>query len=131
MTSLNSHAKDLSRFWTGKILWDTPMAQFSTFKVGGPAAAVIEVKNVAELKKLMQWREENNIDWRVVGRGSNILVPDSGFGGIIIILAGKFRSIETHSQSISSTPPEKVGKYNFNSVMISTGLGSIPRIVAR
>jgi UDP-N-acetylmuramate dehydrogenase len=108
MPSLNSHAKDLSRFWKGKILWDIPMAQFSSLKVGGPAAAVIEVGDIDELKKLMLWLEGNNVDWRVVGRGSNILVPDNGFDGIIIILAGDFRSVETLSPTVTRPLPEKV-----------------------
>lgn len=108
MVSLNSHAKDLSRFWKGKILWDIPMAQFSSLKVGGPAAAVIEVEDIDELKTLMQWLEENNVNWRVVGRGSNILVPDNGFDGVIIILTGNFRSIELLSPSVTMPVPEKI-----------------------
>lgn len=94
MASLNSHAKDLSRFWKGNILWDSPMSQFSTLKVGGPADAVIAVANRTDLKKLVGWLQENDVSWWVVGRGSNILVPDSGLAGVIIILEGEFSSIE-------------------------------------
>jgi UDP-N-acetylmuramate dehydrogenase len=108
MASLTSHAKDLSRFWKGKILWDIPMAQFSSFKVGGPAAAVIEVENINDLKKLMHWLEENKVDWRVVGRGSNILVPDNGFAGIVIILAGEFRAIENLSSAVTQSTAGKI-----------------------
>ena len=108
MAALNSHAKDLARFWKGKILWNIPMAQFSSIKVGGPAAAVIEAENIDGLKRLMHWLTENSIDWRIVGRGSNILVPDSGFAGIIIILAGEFRAIETLSPPETTPAQEKV-----------------------
>ncbi len=94
MASLNSHAKDLSLFWKGKILWDSPMSQFSTLKVGGPADAVITVTNSADLKKLVNWLRNNEISWWVVGRGSNILVPDSGLAGVIIILEGEFSAID-------------------------------------
>ena len=108
MASLNSHAKDLSRFWPGKILWDSPMSQFSTLKVGGPAEAVISVENTEDLKKLHLWLKENNIDWWIVGRGSNILVPDNGLAGVIIVLEGEFRSIEKLSGEHYSSDDEKV-----------------------
>jgi len=94
MASLNSHSKDLSRFWKGEILWDTPMSQYSTFKVGGPAEAIISVTNIADLKRLIHWLKENAISWRIVGRGSNILVPDQGLAGVTIVLEGEFINIE-------------------------------------
>jgi UDP-N-acetylmuramate dehydrogenase len=94
MASLNSHAKDLSQFWKGRILWDSPMSQFSSLKVGGPAEAIISVANVEDLKSLILWLKDHDIGWWVVGRGSNILVPDSGLAGVIIVLEGNFNTIE-------------------------------------
>src|SRR5210317_2230920 len=94
MTSLNSHSKDLSKFWKGKILWDTPMSNYSTFKVGGPADAIISVTNIEDLKRLIHWLKKNAINWRILGRGSNILVPDQGLSGVTIVLGGEFICIE-------------------------------------
>lgn len=108
MASLNSHAEALARFWPGRILWNTPMARFSTLKVGGPAEAVIAVQQTDDLQRLLPWLEDNNIDWWVVGRGSNILVPDHGLAGVIIILEGDFRSIEKLAASDASSGAEKV-----------------------
>lgn len=107
MTALNSHARDLARFWKGRIIWDSPMSQFSTLKVGGPAEAIVPVSNTEELKGLIHWLGRNDIDWWVVGRGSNILVPDSGLAGVIIVLEGEFRSIE-NLMTQSHTDKEKV-----------------------
>jgi UDP-N-acetylmuramate dehydrogenase len=94
MRRLNSHAKDLARFWTGRILWNSPMAQFSTLRIGGPAEAIIPVATVAALKRLMGWLKKNEIGWQVVGRGSNILVSDSGLAGVTILLEGEFKTME-------------------------------------
>jgi len=94
MASLNSHSKDLSSFWTGKILWDIPMSQYSTLKVGGPAEAIISVANVEDLKRLVHWLKENDISWWIIGRGSNILVPDRGLSGVTIVLEGEFIGLE-------------------------------------
>jgi UDP-N-acetylmuramate dehydrogenase len=108
MKPLNSQAKDLSRFWQGKILWDSPMSQFSTLKVGGPAEAVISVDSIEELSSLLQWLNGNDISWWVIGRGSNILVPDHGLAGVIIMLEGKFRSIEKVTQFVSTANDGKI-----------------------
>jgi UDP-N-acetylmuramate dehydrogenase len=94
MASLNSHAKDLSRFWKGKIFWGKPMAQYSTFKVGGPAEAIISVANIEDLRTLLCWLLGNNVNWWIIGRGSNILVPDAGLNGVTILLEGDFTTIE-------------------------------------
>ncbi len=95
MASLNSHhSKELSNFWKGEILWGKPMSQYSTFKVGGPAEAIISVKNSENLRLLIHWLKDNDINWWIVGRGSNILVPDHGLAGVTILLEGQFDSIE-------------------------------------
>jgi UDP-N-acetylmuramate dehydrogenase len=94
MTSLNSHSKNLSSFWKGKILWDEPMSQYSTLKVGGPAEAIISVTSIKDLQRLIHWLKKNDIGWWIVGRGSNILVPDDGLTGVTIVLDGQFIDIE-------------------------------------
>jgi len=94
MTSLNSHSGPLARFWKGEIFWDKPMADYSTFKVGGPAEAIIPVHAIEDLKLLVRWLRENEVSWRVLGRGSNILIPDRGLPGVTILLKGEFDRIE-------------------------------------
>lgn len=94
MASLNSHSKELSHFWKGKILWNCPMSQFSTFKVGGPAEAIVSVSSTGELKKLLLWLKEHETSWWIVGKGSNILVPDQGLAGVTIFLEGQFSAME-------------------------------------
>ena len=123
MASLNSHAKDLSRFWKGKILWDSPMSQFSSLKVGGPAEAIISASNAEDLKGLLHWLKKNDIGWWVIGRGSNILVPDKGLTGVIIVLEGEFRSIEKLKPANHASGEEKI--------YIRTGGGCLlPKLVS-
>ncbi len=94
MTVLNSYAGELARFWEGKILWQCPLDRFTTLKVGGPADAVLFAEKTEDLRRLLQWLRTNNIPWLVIGRGSNILVPDEGFHGIVIVLGKAFAAIE-------------------------------------
>ena len=84
------------------------MSKLSTLKVGGPAEAVISVQNSEDLKRLLLWLKQNDIDWWVVGRGSNILVPDKGIAGVILVLEGEFNSIDKLPVPVSSTHTNKV-----------------------
>lgn len=93
-TSLTSHAQDLAAFWKGKILWRCPMAGFSTLRVGGPAEAVLYADELQDLSRLLRWLKKNDVPWVVIGRGSNILVPDEGLAGVAIILGKGFSAIE-------------------------------------
>jgi len=92
--SLNSHAQELAAFWKGKILWNCPLADFSTLKVGGPVEAVLYADEMQELSHLLCWLKKNDVSWVIIGRGSNILAPDEGLTGVVIILGKKFSAIE-------------------------------------
>lgn len=86
---------DLATSWSGTILWDVNMAEYCTFRTGGRADALLHVATRAELTGLMQWLAKNGVNWRVIGRGSNILVQSAGFRGVVIILGGEFAAVET------------------------------------
>ncbi|MGW8160821.1 MAG: UDP-N-acetylmuramate dehydrogenase [Desulfobulbales bacterium] len=88
----------LSRFWTGTLSWDVPMANYCTLKAGGKVAALLVATSRSELSGLIQWLEENAIPWRVIGRGSNILVKKEGYAGVLIVLGGDFCSIDFGSE---------------------------------
>ncbi len=92
------------------------MSQFSSLKVGGPAEAIISVANVGDLKSLILWLKDHDIGWWVVGRGSNILVPDSGLAGVTIVLEGDFNTIEKLAKPIPT---------NEKHVFVRTGAGCL------
>lgn len=84
----------LSSFWTGILSWDVSMADYCTLKAGGRVEALVVATSGPELSGLILWLEENAIRWRVIGRGSNILITSGGYDGVLIILGGDFCSIE-------------------------------------
>lgn len=67
-----------------KILINEIMKKHISFKVGGPADIFINIENIEILKKVLIIIKENNIPFRIIGNGSNILVKDEGFRGIIL-----------------------------------------------
>ena len=72
---------------------DEPMSAHTTFRIGGCADRFVTVKNTEELTFLIPFLTENNVRYFILGRGSDLLVSDDGFRGVIISLGGEFRDI--------------------------------------
>lgn len=68
------------------------LAQFTTFNIGGTAKYFLETDNIEELSNVIKFCNNSNIKYRVLGWGSNVLISDNGFHGLIIKL--KNNSIE-------------------------------------
>lgn len=63
---------------------DVPLASYTSLGIGGPAKYFIEVKDTETLIKAIKIAQEENIPYLVIGSGSNLLVSDEGFSGLII-----------------------------------------------
>jgi len=63
-----------------------PLAQKTTLRVGGCAQYYAEPASIADLKILIQWAMQHQIPWFILGRGSNILVLDEGYSGLVVRL---------------------------------------------
>ncbi|MBM3240276.1 UDP-N-acetylmuramate dehydrogenase [Candidatus Poribacteria bacterium] len=72
---------------TGKVKYNEPLSKHTSFSIGGPALALVEAKSIDELKSLLSFRERFNLPVMVIGRGTNILVSDAGYNGIIVVLS--------------------------------------------
>ncbi len=71
-----------------EVLENKPLAEFTTYKIGGPAKYFVTVKNVVELRQALQVVVDNKLKYFILGGGSNILVSDDGFDGLVIHLDG-------------------------------------------
>ncbi len=67
-----------------RILKDEAMKNHTTFRVGGPADYLVYVSNAAELKAVFEAGKSENLDIFVLGNGSNLLVSDEGFRGVVV-----------------------------------------------
>lgn len=72
---------------------DVALAPFTTYRVGGPAAILVEARDEADLSLIQQAVSTTGVDVLVVGRGSNLLVCDAGFWGLAVVLGEGFTSI--------------------------------------
>ncbi len=72
------------------VLWDEPMKNHTSFKIGGPAAALCVPKDRQQLRELVGFVQREGVDSWYIGNGSNLLVSDAGLNGIAILLDSSF-----------------------------------------
>jgi UDP-N-acetylmuramate dehydrogenase len=75
------------------IQWDCLLSGYTSFRIGGPAAALVVADNCQELQGLLSFFKKNGLRWRVIGKGTNLLVSDAGFDGVIVVLGSGFKNI--------------------------------------
>ena len=79
----------------GRIAECEPMARHTSFRIGGPAAALITAENEEELAGILEiCASAQGLSYMLIGNGSNFLVADEGYPGIVIKLAGDFADIK-------------------------------------
>lgn len=76
------------------VLQDEPMKNHTTFKIGGNAKLLINVKSVSELKQVLNCCKKYNTEFFILGNGSNLLVSDKGLNKVVIALDGDFKKID-------------------------------------
>lgn len=85
---------DLAKNNNCNVLLNEPMSNHTSFKIGGAAKLFIEVKNNNALKTLLKFIYKEDIKFKIIGNGSNILVSDAGLNFVVIKLSGEFNDIE-------------------------------------
>lgn len=63
---------------------DEPLKRHTTFKIGGNARLIVNIKSDESLLTILGFLRKNNVDFFVIGRGSNILADDNGYDGVIL-----------------------------------------------
>lgn len=83
-TTFNYTPKSMKSQVRLNIQKNIPLAPLTTFKIGGPAKFFVEVSDEKALLEALQYARENSLKIFVLGGGSNILVSDEGFDGLVI-----------------------------------------------
>lgn len=96
----NFLAKLQSIVATNDILENEPMKKHTTFQVGGPAKYFVSPRDVAQLKKIIHLCQTEHVSYYILGKGSNLLVSDKGFDGVMIYLPKYFSNIEVNGNLI-------------------------------
>ena len=97
----------------GKVLIDEPMKRHTSFKIGGPVDVMVVPGSEEELIKAIEICRNNNIDYIVMGNGSNILVSDNGISGVVIKIS------------------EELGKITINETNLRAQAGALLTVVSK
>lgn len=71
-----------------QIQTDVPMSEHTSFHIGGACRALVTLPDAAACQKIVRRLRTDRIPFRLIGRGTNLLVPDSGYRGVVLKLGG-------------------------------------------
>jgi UDP-N-acetylmuramate dehydrogenase len=86
----------------GRILFDAPMRQFTSMKVGGPADSLLFPRNVDELRKVVRYARRKKIPCLILGKGTNLVVRDKGVRGWVINLTQGMKKIHMDGEVVEA-----------------------------
>lgn len=79
---------------------DEPLAPLTTIRVGGPADWLCRAASFRDVVDALAWARDEGVPVAVVGRGSNLLVSDEGFRGLVLRLVGRLTSISVRGADL-------------------------------
>ena len=82
------------------ILTEEPMSRHTTFRIGGEAACFIRISSEEQLRKLIPYFENVGVEYFVLGKGSNLLVGDKGYPGVILQISDACQQIEAEGNRL-------------------------------
>jgi len=85
-----------------RVIEKASLSEYTSFKTGGPADYLVKVGNPLEIQKIVAMAKESGIPFYVIGNGTNMLVSDEGYRGIVISL----REMDNDIQAIKSSDEE-------------------------
>jgi len=87
---------------TGRVLFDAPMRQFTSMKVGGPADSLLFPKDVDELRRAVRYARRRRIPLLILGKGTNLIVRDKGVRGWVISLGRGMKKIVVDGEMVEA-----------------------------
>ncbi len=102
MTSLNQNHVDAYTTRISSVRLNEPMSKHTTFRLGGSARLYVVATSSEQLLQAVEAALELEIPWAVIGGGTNILVADEGFEGVVIQATNQTMKIEGPSVAVES-----------------------------
>lgn len=79
---------------------DQPMSEYTSFRAGGKALCLVEVRNINELRRVLTCIRKNSLRYVILGFGTNTIVEDEGYDGVIVKLVGDFNKIDFRGNDV-------------------------------
>jgi UDP-N-acetylmuramate dehydrogenase len=95
VTALNADSiRWLENRFKNSIRFEEPMSRHTSLRIGGPAEIFASPETLEDLYALINWSREKGLSYLVIGRGTNLLVKDTGIRGIVVKLTKCLNTIE-------------------------------------
>ncbi|MBI2473509.1 UDP-N-acetylmuramate dehydrogenase [Candidatus Uhrbacteria bacterium] len=87
-------SQQLTNIVGNRMTENEPMSKHTNFRIGGPAKWFVEVRSLSELQEVLNVVKNHQLSFFVLGGGSNILVSDQGFDGVVVKMAMRTYEIQ-------------------------------------
>ena len=92
------------KFWQElgeeQVLFEEPMKRHTTFRIGGPAEVFVMPRTIEEIQKTLEICRREKLSYFILGNGSNLLVSDQGYKGVIIQMDRNMEQITVEGTEI-------------------------------
>jgi len=95
------------------IILNEPMSKHTTFRIGGNADCLLQIENAEQLSKVKNYLRKLEMPYFVLGNGSNLLVSDEGYRGVIMAVAEKMSEVTVEGNTIiaqAGAPMSKIAR---------------------
>jgi len=86
----------------GRIVYGEPLGKYTSFGIGGPADIMVFPEGEADVRAALRLCREEGVPYLVLGGGSNLLVRDGGFRGVVLHLEGIFTQLNVAGRRVSA-----------------------------
>jgi len=101
-SQVEAAARILTDRCPGRLGEHVPLAPLTTFRLGGPARLFLRAESIGDLAALGAALEASGLPLLIIGRGSNMLVADAGWPGVVLHLGQHFRRIEVDGNQLEA-----------------------------
>jgi len=84
----------------GRVAPDAPLAPFTSWRIGGPAELLAQPVDREDVVLALRWASAENLPWRVLGNGSNLLVRDEGVSGLVLRMRRALESYRLEEERV-------------------------------
>ena len=124
----NPEIGDLTAF---QIAYDVPMADHTSFRAGGHAAAMVHVGTNLELKTTLRMLSDAGLPHLMIGNGSNMLFRDSGYDGVVIKMENFAGVVQKPQQAFPGMSMEESQRADVVGVECGISLATLAKILQR
>ena len=90
-------------FVSDRVLLEEPMKRHTTFRIGGPAEVFVMPGNLEEVQRILEICRTEDLPYFILGNGSNLLVSDRGYRGVVIQLDRNFGEVKVEGTEIHAS----------------------------